>query len=182
MRVPGVRTYAILMLGIGLAILLTLGWHMHERLEAVQAVQAAEGEAAARLKFERAVENTLAQVAGLGEQIASWDEVRQQLGQHGNPTDLPDPVVDHLDRLPHPLHALVAGAEPEALRVDVGEAVQPAQGTEQVDAQADMAQYPMQVIVRIDDLGKTQQAQPPLQAAPSRHSPPLRAAARAAGR
>ncbi|MEW5973802.1 MAG: EAL domain-containing protein [Pseudomonadota bacterium] len=79
MRVPGVRTYAILLLGVGLAILLTLGWHMHDRLRAIQQAQAAEGEAAARLEFERAVENTLAQVAGLGEQIASWDEVRQQL-------------------------------------------------------------------------------------------------------
>lgn len=76
---PSVRTYALLLLGIGVIVLISLGWHMQGRLHAIEETLMEEGNAAARLEFERALENTFAQVAGLGEQIASWDEVRQQL-------------------------------------------------------------------------------------------------------
>ncbi|MEW6765113.1 MAG: EAL domain-containing protein [Pseudomonadota bacterium] len=79
MRAPSVRTYTLMLLGFGAFILATLGWHMLDRLHAIEQAQRQEGVEAARLEFKRAVENTLAQVAGLAEQIAGWDEVRQQL-------------------------------------------------------------------------------------------------------
>jgi diguanylate cyclase (GGDEF)-like protein len=67
------------LLGLGALILVALGWRMLDRLDVIEQAQQQEGEAAAQLEFERAVENTQAQVAALTEQIASWDEVRQQL-------------------------------------------------------------------------------------------------------
>lgn len=78
-RAPGVRAYAIALLVLGLVTLAGLGMHMLDRLHAIELAQQREGEAAARLEFERAIENTLAQAASLAEQIASWDEARKQL-------------------------------------------------------------------------------------------------------
>ncbi|HES76138.1 MAG TPA: bifunctional diguanylate cyclase/phosphodiesterase [bacterium] len=75
----GLRAYTLLFLGLGVLVLAALGWHMLDRLRAIEQAQQQEGAAAAELEFERAVENTLAQVSALSEQIASWDEVRQQL-------------------------------------------------------------------------------------------------------
>ena len=78
-RSHSLRTYTLLLLGMGALVLVVLGWRMLDRLHVIEQAQQQEGAAAAQLEFERAVENTLAQVAGLAEQIASWDEVRQQL-------------------------------------------------------------------------------------------------------
>ena len=73
------KTYTLLFLGLGLLVLTALGWHMLDRLHTIEQTQQQESAAAAQLEFERAVENTLAQISTLAEQIASWDEVRQQL-------------------------------------------------------------------------------------------------------
>jgi len=78
-RSRSLRTYTLWLLGLGALVLVVLGWRMLDRLHVIEQAQQQEGAAAAQMEFERAVENTLAQVAGLAEQIASWDEVRQQL-------------------------------------------------------------------------------------------------------
>jgi len=78
-RSHSLRTYTLLLLAIGVLVLVVLGWRMLDRLQVIEQAQKQDGAAAAQMEFERAVENTLAQVAGLAEQIASWDEVRQQL-------------------------------------------------------------------------------------------------------
>lgn len=79
LRSHSLRTYTLWLLALGVLVLVVLGWRMLDRLQVIEEAQQREGAAAAQLEFERAVENTLAQVAGLAEQIASWDEVRQQL-------------------------------------------------------------------------------------------------------
>ena len=78
-RSRSLRTYTLWLLGLGALVLVVLGWRMLDRLHAIEQAQQQDGAVAAQMEFERAVENTLAQVAGLAEQIASWDEVRQQL-------------------------------------------------------------------------------------------------------
>ncbi|MFZ5580790.1 MAG: putative bifunctional diguanylate cyclase/phosphodiesterase [Pseudomonadota bacterium] len=79
MQAPSVRTYTLLLLGLGVLTLTVLGWHMLDRLRAIELAEQQEAVAAARLEFEHAVDNTLAQSAGLAAQISGWDEVRQQL-------------------------------------------------------------------------------------------------------
>lgn len=77
-RAYRLRTYTLLMLGISVLILLVLSWRMLDRLQVIEKTQVREESAAAQLEFERAVENTLAQISTLAEQITSWDEVTQQ--------------------------------------------------------------------------------------------------------
>jgi diguanylate cyclase (GGDEF)-like protein len=78
-RSHSLRAYTLWLLGLGVLILALLGWRMLDRLHVIEQAQQQEAEAAAQLELERAVENTVTQIAGLAEQIASWDEVRQQL-------------------------------------------------------------------------------------------------------
>ncbi len=72
------RTYTLLMLGVSALVLAVLTWRMLDRLHIIEQTQIQEENVAAQLEFERAVENTLAQISGLAEQIAGWDEVGQQ--------------------------------------------------------------------------------------------------------
>lgn len=77
-RAHSLRTYTLLMLGVSLLVLAALSWSMLDRLHVIERTQMQEESAAARLEFERALENTFAQISGLTEQIVSWDEVGQQ--------------------------------------------------------------------------------------------------------
>ncbi len=77
-RARSLRTYTLLMLGVSVVVLAALSWRMLDRLHVIERTQIQEENAAAQLEFERAVDNTLAQVSGLAEQIVSWDEVGQQ--------------------------------------------------------------------------------------------------------
>ena len=62
-RARSLRTYTLLMLGVSVVVLAALSWRMLDRLHVIERTQIQEENAAAQLEFERAVDNTLAQVS-----------------------------------------------------------------------------------------------------------------------